>query len=109
LSFNFTTGGTTPTAQMMNVIAKSPRFVVVTTDDVVHKAGCTTATSQAAPAKGWQRLRIDPSNPAQIVPAIAAGGKVKTTHLVVDDGPETGSSIVVIDNIDVNGKLIGRQ
>jgi len=44
-----------------------------------------------------------------MVPAIAAGSKVKTMHVVVDDGPETGSSVVVIDNIDVNGKLIGRQ
>jgi hypothetical protein len=82
---------------------------VVTTDDVVHKAGCSTATSQPAPAKGWQRLRIDPANPVQMVPAIPAGSKVKSLHLVVDDGPETGSSVVVIDNIDVNGKLIGRQ
>jgi hypothetical protein len=88
---------------------KSPRLVVVTTDEVVHKAGCQTATSQPAPAPGWQRLRIDPTNPAQMVPAIAAGSKVKTMHVVVDDGPETGSSVVVIDNIDVNGKLIGRQ
>jgi len=88
---------------------KSPRLVVVTMDDVVHKAGCGTATSQPAPATGWQRLRIDPTNSAQMVPAITAGSEVKSMHLVVDDGPETGSSIVVIDNIDINGKLIGRQ
>jgi hypothetical protein len=89
--------------------AKSPRLVVVTMDDVVHKAGCATATLQPALAKGWQRLRIDPSNSAQMVPAIPAGSEVKSMHLVVDDGPETGSSVVVIDNIDVNGKLIGHQ
>jgi hypothetical protein len=89
--------------------AKSPRFVVVTTDDVVHKAGCATATNQTSPATGWKRMRIDPANGAQMVPAISPGSKVKSMHLVVDDGPETGSSIVVIDNIDVNGKLIGRQ
>jgi hypothetical protein len=89
--------------------AKSPRFVVVTSDDVVHKAGCATATPQTSPAQGWQRLRIDPANAAQMVPAISPGSKVKSMHLVVDDGPETGSSVVVIDNINVNGKLIGRQ
>ena len=89
--------------------AKSPRFVVVTTDDVVHKASCASATQQASPAKGWQRVRIDPTNPAQMVPAISPSSKVKSMHLVVDDGPETGSSIAVIDNINVNGKLIGRQ
>ncbi|MGC2198086.1 MAG: choice-of-anchor D domain-containing protein, partial [Terriglobales bacterium] len=89
--------------------AKSPRFVVVTSDDVVHKTGCATGTAQPAPAAGWTRLRFDPANPAQTVPAIASGSKVKSIHLVMDDGPETGSSVVVLDNINLNGKFIGQQ
>jgi hypothetical protein len=89
--------------------ATSPRFVVVTTDEVVHKIGCVTATAQPAPTAGWKRLRFDPTNPAQTVPAIAAGSKVKSIHLVHDGGPEAGSSIVVLDNIDINGKIIGQQ
>jgi hypothetical protein len=88
---------------------KSPRFVVVTSDDVVHKIGCATGTAQTAPAAGWKRLRFDPANPAQTVPAISPGTKVETIHLVLDDGPETGSSIVVLDNININGKFIGQQ
>jgi hypothetical protein len=89
--------------------ATSPRFVVVTSDDVVHKIGCTAGTAQSAPATGWKRLRFDPANPAQTVPAIAPGSKVKSIHLVLDGGPETGSSTAVIDNIDINGKIIGQQ
>ena len=89
--------------------ATSPRFVVVTSDDVVHKIGCASATTQPAPSTGWKRLRFDPSNPSQAVPAIAAGSKLKSMHLVLDGGPENGSSIVVLDNIDINGKLIGQQ
>ena len=89
--------------------AKSPRFVVVTSDDVVHKIGCSTGTAQPSPATGWKRLRFDPSNPAQTAPAIAPGSKVKTIHLVLDDGPETGSSVVVLDNININGTFIGKQ
>lgn len=89
--------------------ATSPRFVVVTSDDVVHKIGCATGTAQPAPVAGWKRLRFDPANPAQTVPAIPAGSKVKSIHLVHDGGPETGSSIVVLDNIDINGKIIGQQ
>jgi len=89
--------------------AMSPRFVVVTSDDVVHKIGCATGTAQPAPAAGWKRLRFDPANPAQTVPVIAAGSKVKSIHLVLDGGPETGSSIVVLDNININGKFIGQQ
>ena len=89
--------------------ATSPRFVVVTTDDVVHKIGCASGTAQPAPVAGWKRLRFDPANPAQTVPAIPAGSKVKSIHLVHDGGPEAGSSIVVLDNIDINGKSIGQQ
>jgi hypothetical protein len=89
--------------------ALSPRFVVVTTDDVVHKIGCASGTAQPAPVAGWKRLRFDPANPAQTVPAIPAGSKVKSIHLVHDGGPEAGSSIVVLDNIDINGKIIGQQ
>jgi hypothetical protein len=89
--------------------ATSPRFVVVTTDNVVHKIGCASGTAQPAPVAGWKRLRFDPANPAQTVPAIPAGSKVKSIHLVHDGGPEAGSSIVVLDNIDINGKIIGQQ
>jgi large repetitive protein len=89
--------------------AKSPRFVVVTSDDVVHKIGCATGIAQAAPAAGWKRLRFDSANSAQTSPAIAPGTRVKSIYLVLDDGPETGSSIVVLDNINVNGKVIGEQ
>jgi hypothetical protein len=89
--------------------AKSPRFVVVTSDDVVHKIGCSTGTAQPAPAAGWKRLRFDPTNPAQTTPVIQSGSKVKSIHLVLDDGPESGASLVVLDNIDINGTLIGQQ
>jgi len=87
----------------------SPRFVVVTNDEVVHKIGCATGTTQPAPATGWTRLRFDPANPAQSTPAISPGTTVKSIHLVLDGGPETGSSIVVLDNIDINGRIIGQQ
>jgi hypothetical protein len=55
--------------------ATSPRFVVVTSDEVVHKIGCATGTAQPAPATGWQRLRFDPANPAQTTPAVSPGTK----------------------------------
>ena len=48
--------------------ATTPRFAIVTTDEVVHKAGCTAGTSHPAPAAGWKRLRFDPANPAQMNP-----------------------------------------
>jgi hypothetical protein len=89
--------------------ATTPRFAIVTSDEVVHKAGCATGTSQPAPAAGWKRLRFDPANPAQMSPPIAPGSKIKSVYLLMDGGPETGASIVVLDNVDVNGKIIGKQ
>lgn len=89
--------------------ATTPRFAIVTSDEVVHKAGCATGTSQPAPAAGWKRLRFDPANPAQMNPPIAQGSKIKSVYLLMDGGPETGSSVVVLDNVDVNGKIIGKQ
>jgi Viral BACON domain len=101
LGYDIRTGG--------QCTATSPRFVVVTNDDVVHKIGCSTGTAQPAPAAGWTRLRFDPANPAQTSPAIATGSKVKSIYLVLDDGPETGASVAVIDNININGTFIGKQ
>jgi hypothetical protein len=89
--------------------ASTPRLAIVTTDEVVHKAGCAAGTTQPAPSAGWKRLRFDPANPAQMNPPIAAGSKVKSGYLMMDGGPETGSSIVVLDNVDINGKTIGKQ
>jgi hypothetical protein len=88
---------------------KSPRIVVVTSDDVVHKIGCSAGIAQPSPATGWKRLRFDPSNPAQTAPAITPGSKVKSIHIVLDDGPETGASMVVLDNLNINGTFIGQQ
>jgi len=89
--------------------ATTPRFAVVTTDDVVHKAGCAAGTSQPSPGAGWKRLRFDPANPAQMNPPVAPGSKVKSVYVLMDGGPETGASIVVLDNVDINGKIIGKQ
>ena len=89
--------------------ANSPRFVVVTSDDVVHKIGCGSGTDQPSPAAGWDRLHFDPSNPAQTAPAITPGAKVKSIHIVLDEGPETGASMIVLDNININGTFIGKQ
>jgi hypothetical protein len=95
--------------QSSQCTAKSPRFVVVTTDEVVHKIGCASGTTQPSPAAGWKRMRFDPTNSAQASPAIAPGSKVKSMHLVLDDGPESGASMAVLDNIKVNGKSITKQ
>jgi len=87
--------------------ANGPRFIVVTTDNVVHTVGgCDPAQAQASPAKGWMRFRFDP---AQAKPAISPDSTVKSIALMLDDGPETSGGMAVVDNININGTMIGHD
>ena len=89
---------------------RTPAFVVVTSDGVNHTVGgCSKGTKQSSPAQGWTRLRFDPSNPAQATPPIASGTTVKTIQLVINEGPDAGSGMVILDNILVNKTVIGKQ
>jgi len=90
--------------------ANTPAFVVVTSDGVNHTVGgCAKGTKQSSPAQGWTRLRFDLSNSTQASPPIASGTTVKTIQLVVNEGPEAGSGMVILDNILVNRTVIGKQ
>jgi hypothetical protein len=86
---------------------KGPRFIVTTTDDAVHTlGGCTFASPQPVPAKGWKRFRFDP---AKAVPAIAPHSTVKSITLTLEDGPDVDGGMVVLDNINVNGDFVGHE
>jgi len=87
--------------------AKAPQFVIVTTDEVVHKASCASGTVQSLTVPGWQRVSFDPANSAQLSPAVTPGMAVKTIALVMDQ--PVGSGMAVVDNINVNGRYIGRE
>jgi hypothetical protein len=100
LGFDYREGG--------QCTATSPRFIVVTTDNVTHVVGgCSKGTSTAAPTVGWKRVRFNLADTSQTSPAIVPGEQVSSITLVLDYGPEAGSTaaggLVVIDNIDVNG------
>jgi hypothetical protein len=85
----------------------APQFVVVTADNVVHKASCASGTVQQLAVPGWQRVSFNPANSAQLSPAIATGMAVKTVALVMDH--PTGTGMAVLDNINLNGKYTGRE
>jgi hypothetical protein len=62
--------------------------------------------------QGWTRVRIDPSNPAQAFPPIAASAQIVGIDIVLDEGVDAGgdfSGMAIIDNINVNGVLVGRR
>ena len=93
--------------------AGAPRFNVLATDGFHFLGGCANGTQTPnTPQAGWTRVRIDPSNPAQAFPPIAPGAKIISIDIVFDEGvdaPPDFSGIVVLDNIDVNGVLVGRR
>ena len=53
--------------------AQAPQLVVVTTDEVIHRASCATGTVQPLTVAGWQRVSFDPANSKQLTPAVAPG------------------------------------
>ncbi|HYV64733.1 MAG TPA: hypothetical protein VE964_00735 [Myxococcales bacterium] len=87
--------------------AGAPRFNVVTTDNVTHFVGCASPPPAVmARSAGWMRLRW---LPAEAFPPIAS--PVKSISIVFDEGqdvPGDGSGSAILDNVDVNGKIVGR-
>jgi hypothetical protein len=86
---------------------QAPQFVIVTADEIVHKANCASGTIQALTVSGWRRVSFDPTNPGQLSPAVAPGMAVKTIALVMDR--PIGTGMAVLDNINVNGRYVGWQ
>jgi hypothetical protein len=93
--------------------AGAPRFNV-TTNVMTHFFGCADGTPSQAPQDPlqWTRVRF---TLAQGAPPAAAGEIIQSIGIVFDEGTDTpsaqdpnGIGLAVIDNIDVNGKLITR-
>lgn len=95
--------------------AGAPRFNVVATDSPTPHflGGCANGTKTAdTPLPGWTRVRIDPANPAQAFPPIAPGATIVSIDILFDEGTDAAadfSGLAIVDNIDVNGTLIGRK
>jgi len=92
--------------------AGAPRFDVVTIDGKIHFAGCSAATTtgNATDPQGntWLIKRIDPTNANQMFPVIPSGEKIKSISVIFDEGTDNGQGFTFLDNIDINGVLIGQ-
>ena len=92
--------------------AGAPRFNVSATDGFHFLGGCANgAKTPNTPATGWTRVRIDPTDPAQAFPPIAANATILSIAVLFDEGTDTGPDFTgsaFIDNIDINGVLIGK-
>jgi len=85
--------------------AQAPQFVVITSDNVTHTAGCASGSSQRLSVRGWKRVSFSPG--AQLTPPVQPGATVKTVALVMDRVAASGYA--VIDNVNFNGRYIGKQ
>lgn len=99
--------------------AGAPRFNVVTSDDVLHFIGCfagPVADALVDPqGNAWTRKRwtaADLANGAITFPPITgASGPVVSIDIIFDEGDDTGpdnTGTAHLDNIDINGVLIGK-
>ena len=90
--------------------AGAPRFNVVTSDGTVHFIGCNSPPPiQTASATGWIRLRWDPMT---AFPPIKPTDTVRRIVIVFDEGQDASGGPdqfggAILDNIDVNGVLVG--
>lgn len=96
--------------------AGAPRFDVVTSDGTDHFAGCAAATTtpDGTDPQGniWLKKRFDVSGTStNVFPPIVPGTTVKNIAVVFDEGIDTGPDFkgyTYVDNIDINGFLIGQ-
>jgi hypothetical protein len=87
--------------------AVAPRFVIQV-DGVDYSLGCTAGV--AAPAPGdpvnWTRVRFGAAEFGAA--GIPLTGNITAGNIVFDEGTDAGPGLIYMDNIDVNGSLIGK-
>ncbi len=95
--------------------AGAPRFNVETTTSN-YFIGCNSPPPVATPGVGYMRLRWGGTTPllgfnsAGVLAPVT--GTVKSISIIFDEGYDTGPDnfgLAVLDNIDVNGTLVGRH
>ena len=85
----------------------------VTTSDGFWAVGCNSpAPVVVASGDGWMRLRWAPTGFKDNTVLSPITGTIKSISIVFDEGQDTGGpdnfGVAIIDNIDVNGVLVGQ-
>jgi hypothetical protein len=93
--------------------AGAPRFNVYTTTGTYYFFGCVYGThTPSTEDPDWTRVRFSNADafPADGVTPWPGFGSVTVTgiDIVFDEGTEVGPGFAYLDNIDVNGTLIGK-
>jgi hypothetical protein len=77
--------------------AGAPRFNVTTTDGTFF-FGCAAMASSPLSTTGWSHKTVDTSS---------LTGTVQSIDIVFDEGTDQGSGSALLDNIEVNGIVVG--
>jgi hypothetical protein len=97
--------------------AGAPRFNVQTYDPITnttlnHFVGCSSPAPLVTVLNpGWLRLRWTAAQLALASPAIAPTDKVAGIQIIFDEGQDAtpdNFGLAILDNIDVNGTLVGQ-
>jgi hypothetical protein len=115
LGYDIRKGGGAASAIGSHCGAGAPRFDITTKSGAIYFIGCNSppGTVTAASA-GWTRLRWGAGTLAfgqgATPPAALSSLNVKRIDIVFDEGQDTGPDffgLAVLDNVDVNGTLVG--
>jgi len=96
--------------------AGAPRYNVTLTSGATFFFGCAhgTVTPWMVDSQGdaWNRVRFDdtdafPADGVSVWPGFGVA-QVESIAVVFDEGTDVGTGFVRLDNLDVNGKLIGK-
>jgi hypothetical protein len=110
-------GTTTADVRGSQCGAEAPMFQLEMSDGHVYYVGCSSPppTSQVPMGLGWLRLRWGAGGQVMGyqdgVTLAPVAGTVKKAYIVFQDGQDgapTNFGLAVIDNIDVNGSIVGQ-
>ena len=94
--------------------AGAPRFNITTSAGFFFLGCNSPPPTTTSPGIGWMRLRWGGSSPLMAylngVTLTTVTGTVRSIEIIFDEGQDTGPDnfgAAVLDNIDVNGVLVG--
>jgi hypothetical protein len=116
LGYDIRKSGGSASAMGSHCGAGAPRFDIVTKSGAVFFIGCNSPPGMATETStGWTRLRWGGSTLAfgqgATPPAALSSLNVKEIEIVFDEGQDTAPDffgLAVLDNVDVNGTLVGQ-
>src|SRR5690242_18440459 len=89
--------------------SKPPRFAAEGQRPFAGSSAATPSGTVTDPqGNTWIIERIDPNNAAQWFPSPPDSTRVKSIEIIFDEGTDQGQGYTFLDNIEINGVIIGQ-